>query len=989
MRFWITRTTVAVALALVCASGVSAQATGSIVGSVVDRQTMAPVEGAHVQVLGTDAAVLANREGRFVLPRVPVGTVTLRVRSIGYASAEQTVTVGDGATVTQDIQLQPQAVALEGLVVVGYGTQRREEITGAVASVSADQFVAGPARNAASLIVGRIPGLAVTTPSGDPRANPQISLRGITTVRGSRSPLVLIDGIPGSLATVAPQDIESIDVLKDGSAAAVYGSRASNGVILITTRRHEGGAPTIRYEGYVDQQTIYNRPDFLQAADYRRLIGEGYEFDDWGFQTDWLAEVLRNPVSHRHSVTVAGGGLNTNYTGSVTYEDRQGIAKRSEVDFLTARANVGHAMFDGRLHADLNLLTRIQNSFEGPNFAYMWRQALIRNPTDRIRNDEGTWQERSGYFYINPLGQINEQHGNAENRTLRLHGVLTYRPIDNLRLSLLTGTQRGSTLSGNATTHRHYNTVVGNAGGEAYRWSGSNEAQTLEFTSTYADNIQNHNFTLLGGYSYQRESDESFWFSTYDFPTDLFGYHNLGVSAAMGRGQAGVGSGAGAHKTIGFFSRLNYDWSNRYLLMLSTRYEGDSRFGADHQWGMFPAVQVGWRLSQEPFLRDRFEFLNDVKLRAGFGVTGMAPTDRYLHEASYRYAARFPFEGQWVQGLIPARNPNPDLRWEKKEETNIGIDFSVLDYRLSGSLDYYQRDTKDLLFDYSVPVPPYLFGSIRANVGVMRNSGMEAELTYDVIRRANMRWSTSANWSTNSNKLVRLSDDAFQTSDWFVDGHTGEPIQQWTHRIEVGQPIGNFWGWKSVDIDAEGYWIVQNKDGEPIPINLATQDDRHILGNGIPQHYAAWINNVSFGAFDLSTTMRGAFGYQILNFQRMYYENPKILHYNMLRSAFEPVYGKRLLNNDLAYVSHYIEDGDFWKVDNVTLGYTVNPGQLPGLANVLTGARLYLSARNLWTITGYRGVDPEVPVLGLAPGNDHRDTYPTTRHFTMGVNLTF
>jgi hypothetical protein len=386
---------------------------------------------------------------------------------------------------------------------------------------------------------------------------------------------------------------------------------------------------------------------------------------------------------------------------------------------------------------------------------------------------------------------------------------------------------------------------------------------------------------------------------------------------------------------------------------------------------------------------DGVDWVSDLKLRGGYGVTGIAPNNSYLSLTSYRFGSRFLYNNEWVQGISPSRNPNPDLRWERKDEINLGIDYSLFDYRLSGSLDVYQRDTRDMLYNYSVPVPPYLFGSMLANVGHMQNKGIEAMLSYDVINSENFRWTSSANWSTNRNQLVSLSNEAFQTADFFYAGGTGEPIQQSTHRIDVGGPIGNFFGYKSVDIDDNGEWIVMSKEGERIPIADVHEDDRQVLGNGIPKQYAAWNNTAEYKNFDLSVNMRGAFGFQILNFQRMYYENPTILQYNMLRSALDPVYGKRTVDYDLAYVSYYVENGDYWKVDNATLGYTFGDTALGATSGVLSGARIYISGNNLLTLTGYKGMDPEVNTNGLTPGSDQRDKYPTTRMFTAGIRLSF
>jgi TonB-linked SusC/RagA family outer membrane protein len=552
------------------------------------------------------------------------------------------------------------------------------------------------------------------------------------------------------------------------------------------------------------------------------------------------------------------------------------------------------------------------------------------------------------------------------------------------------GTSRGTSMGGDATTFRHVNTTQSGNNGTAYRYANSSVDRVLELTGTYARNLDGHNFTLLGGYGYQDFMNDNFNASTYDFPTNLFSYHQLQRGDALGEGKATLNSGKSSYKLIGFFSRLNYDWDNRFLLMGSIRYEGNSRFGADHKWGLFPAVSAGWRLTEESFL-EGLSFVNDLKLRVGYGVTGIAPSLSYLSLTSYGYTGRFLYNGRWVQGLAPTRNPNPDLRWERKDEINVGVDFARFENRLTGSFDAYQRDNRDMLYNYSVPVPPYLYGSMRANVGHMQNRGFEAELSYNVIRTDDFRWLSGVNWSTNKNKLVSLSNKMYEAASFFYpsEAYTGEPIQQSTHRIDIGGPIGNFYGYKSVDIDDDGVWVVLNKDGERISINDVTEEDRHILGNGVPKHHLSWNNTAQYKNFDLNLNMRGAFGFQILNFQEMYYANPTILQYNMLKSAFDPVYGKRPVNYDLAYVSYYVEDGDYWKMDNVTLGYTLGPDALRLIPGVLSNARIYVSGRNLYTFTGYKGLDPEVSTSGLFPGNDNRDKYPTTRTFTAGVSLTF
>ncbi|HEX6600234.1 MAG TPA: SusC/RagA family TonB-linked outer membrane protein [Gemmatimonadaceae bacterium] len=992
MRTWIFRLTIAVALAVAIVAPASAQQTGEITGTVRDSASGQPLPGAQILIPGSRLGTTVNAMGQYTLRNVPAGQTTVRAQRLGYAFAERTVTVPAGGSVTVDFTVSARAVLLNKVVAVGYGTQKEEQITSAVSSVDAKDFNQTPAKDAASLISGKIPGLAVTAPTGDPRAGTEISLRGVTTLIGPTSPLVLIDGVPGDLNTVAPQDIDQISVLKDASAAAIYGSRASNGVVLITTKRYDGGAPTIRYDAYVSRSTIYKRPEFLTAADYRSLIGQGYDFQDFGATTNWQDAVLRSPISSRQNVSLTGGSGATSYTASFNYENTQGIFDRSDKRSMTARINLNQSMFADRLRAEFNMLTGINDQFIGPDYNYIWRQTLIRNPTDSTVDVNGAYMERGTYFYTNPLGLLNEDNGTDEGRDLRLNGTLKYSPIDKVNLSLLAGTERYSDLSGEATTFQHVNTTQSGLDGTASRGTGSSTDHILELTGTYTPTFGDHHATLLGGYSYQDFEDEGFSAYNYGFPTDLFGYNQLQQGSALTGGQASMSSYKSSYKLIGYFTRLNYDWQNRFLLNGSLRYEGNSRFGAAHKWGMFPAISAGWRLANEQFVRRAAPWINELKLRVGYGVTGIAPTSSYLSLTSFRYRNKFLYNGEWVQGLEPARNPNPDLRWERKSEINTGIDYAVLDSRLNGSLDVYQRDTRDMLYNYSVPVPPYLYGSILANVGHMSNKGIEAQVNFDVIRRPTASWTTSVNWSKNSNRLVSLSNDVFQTADYFYTGYTGEPIQQSTHRVDIGGPIGNFYGYKSVDIDTAGHWIVLDSAGNRISIDDAKEKDKHVIGNGLPKQYLSWNNSARYHNWDLNVNMRGAFGYQILNFQRMFYENPTITQYNMLKSAFDNVYGKRPVNYDLAYVSYYIENGDYWKVDNVTLGYTLGKGALKLLGGAVSDARLYVSGSNLLTITGYKGLDPEVSTRGtdgLSPGDDQRDKYPTTRMFTTGLSVRF
>ncbi|MEI6950235.1 TonB-dependent receptor [Paraflavisolibacter sp. H34] len=976
-------------------------------GLITDAKTNEPLSGATILVKGTKQGATTDDSGKFSLSVSDNGT--LLVSYAGYAAQE--IAVKNRTSIS--IQLNKEASNLNEVVVIGYGTQKRKEVTSAVATVKADDFTQGVARDAGQLIQGKVAGVSVATTSGDPTAASQIQLRGTNSLIGGSTPLVLIDGIPGSLNTVAPEDIESIDVLKDGSAAAIYGTRGTNGVILITTVKRKGGnrAPVLTYNGNVSVQSIARKMEFLNAEDYRRLTSQGVAGfnqdkdpnapgysnlagtnDEFGSSTDWLDVITRTPISHTHNLSLQGGNAQTSYTASLNYRDMEGLFLKSDNRQLVARVDISHSMFNNKLKFNANLINRSRKSYSGANYSYIYRQALIRNPTEPIYTTTGDWYERNVYFYDNPLRSIEETQGENRISELRLNGSVTFSPIKDLNMKLLVSGNKTNALSGYYETWNHRASVDGNRPGSASRSTGLNRDELLEFTTDYARTIGDHRITALGGYSYQYAAEEGFSAQNSNFPSDLFTYNNLGAGDAFalrGRvsplGATGMSSNKEDWKLIGFFGRLNYAFNDRYMAMASLRHEGSSKFGKNYQWGNFPAVSLGWRINREAFM-ENVKAVNDLKLRAGYGITGTIPNSPYLSLITLTYGSRFLYNGNWIQQIAPTSNPNPNLRWEKKLEWNFGLDFAVLNNRISGSVDAYQRDTRDMLYNYSVPTPPYLSGSMLYNAAEMRNRGLEVLVNVLPVKKKDFEWSSNITYSTNRNTLLSLKADISPKAiDYLNAGGTGEPIQESTHRNFVGGPIGTFFGYKSVDIAADSTWIIEGEDGKPKSMKNSTPLDKKVLGNGVPKHILGWNNSFRFKQWDLNINMRGAFGYQILNFQKMFYANPKINQYNMLKSAFDPVYGKTPIFADLAYVSYYIEQGDHLKIDNVSLGYTLNTKG----SKILKNARVYVAGLNLLTITGYSGIDPEVNRLGLSPGIDDRDKYPTTRMFTLGGNFTF
>ncbi len=967
----------------------TALAQQKVTGKVKDSSGE-PVIGASVVVKGNNTmGTITDFDGNFMLD-VPAKSV-LVISYIGYVTQE-VPTAGKNSL---EIVLKEDTKTLDEVVVIGYGTQRKGDVTSSVASVKADNFVKGAVKDVGQLIQGKVAGLAITNPNGDPTGSTQIRLRGTNTIGGANTaPLVLIDGIPGELGTVAPEDVESVDVLKDGSAAAIYGTRGTNGVILITTKQAKGvDINQVEYNGYVSTSLIAKKLDMLNADEFRTL----YPDQDHGADTDWIDEISRTPVSHVHNLSLMGGNSKTNYIANLNYASRQGIMKKSDFESFQGRIEVTHRMFDDKLKLKFGLFgkkNQMESTTSGGSFrGWVYGQATRRNPTDPVRNEDGTWNENVSKFeYENPLALLYEAEGNVKKTQLRYNGNIVYNPIKDLTLSAVFSYIRDNMNRGYGETLNHISALRDGLAGWSSVGAYTKMEKLMELTAQYNKEIGAHKFSVLGGYSYNETDFEELWIDNYGFQDDYFGgWHNIGIGSALKDGKANIGSKKTPTNLIGFFGRATYSFKNRYLLMGALRYEGASQlWGTDNAWGLFPSISVGWRITEEAFMKNQ-KIFDDLKLRVGYGVTGSQPKDPFLGVAMLKYGSYAFVNGNWVQTIVPASNPNPDLKWEEKKETNIGLDFVSWGGRLSGSIDYYNRDVDGLIYEYGVPTPPNLYNKTMANVGTMRNRGVEVLVTVVPVQNKDFEWSTTGTFSLNSNKLISLSGSIFKSDyDYFNTGtveYSGQVAD--SHRVQVGESIGNFYGFKVVDVDSEGRWIYEDRNGELVNYKDFTHapEDKHVIGNGLPKWYAGWNNTLRYKNFDLNVTMRGAFGFQIINGGRMNYENVKNSRFeNRLKSVNDLVFGKHTLSPEVEpeFNSYYVEDGDYWKIDNITLGYSF--GQV---GKYIKSLRIYGSVLNALTITGYKGIDPEVSTDGLTPGYDTRDRYPSVRSFTFGVNVKF
>lgn len=905
----------------------TALAQQKVTGKVKDSSGE-PVIGASVVVKGNNTmGTITDFDGNFMLD-VPAKSV-LVISYIGYVTQE-VPTAGKNSL---EIVLKEDTKTLDEVVVIGYGTQRKGDVTSSVASVKADNFVKGAVKDVGQLIQGKVAGLAITNPNGDPTGSTQIRLRGTNTIGGANTaPLVLIDGIPGELGTVAPEDVESVDVLKDGSAAAIYGTRGTNGVILITTKQAKGvDINQVEYNGYVSTSLIAKKLDMLNADEFRTL----YPDQDHGADTDWIDEISRTPVSHVHNLSLMGGNSKTNYIANLNYASRQGIMKKSDFESFQGRIEVTHRMFDDKLKLKFGLFgkkNQMESTTNGGSFrGWVYGQATRRNPTDPVRNEDGTWNENVSKFeYENPLALLYEAEGNVKKTQLRYNGNIVYNPIKDLTLSAVFSYIRDNMNRGYGETLNHISALRDGLAGWSSVGAYTKMEKLMELTAQYSKEIGAHKFTVLGGYSYNETDFEELWIDNYGFQDDYFcGWHNIGIGSALKDGKANIGSKKTPTNLIGFFGRATYSFKNRYLLMGALRYEGASQlWGTDNAWGLFPSVSVGWRITEEAFMKNQ-KIFDDLKLRVGYGVTGSQPKNPFLGVAMLKYGSYAFVNGNWIQTIVPASNPNPDLKWEEKKETNIGLDFVSWGGRLSGSIDYYNRDVDGLIYEYGVPTPPNLYNKTMANGGTMRNRGVEVLVTVVPVQNKDFEWSTTGTFSLNSNKLISLSGSIFKSDyDYFNTGtveYSGQVAD--SHRVQVGESIGNFYGFKVVDVDSEGRWIYEDRNGELVNYKDFTHapEDKHVIGNGLPKWYAGWNNTLRYKNFDLNVTMRGAFGFQIINGGRMNYENVKNSRFeNRLKSVNDLVFGKHTLSSEVEpeFNSYYVENGDYWKIDNITLGYS-------------------------------------------------------------------
>ena len=984
----------AVALAGLFLQGTELFAQGGYEVKGVVNDAMGPVVGATVLESGTANGASTGLDGDFVL-KVSSADAIVEVSCIGYAT--QTFRASEMPAV---ITLSEDAMFLDDVVVIGYGSQKKKEVTGSVASVKAEDFNAGVKTSPVGLLQGKVAGLNIIRTTSDPtNTGFSVQIRGFSTLdKGAgTSPLYIVDGVPVSnIDNISPDEIASMDVLKDGSAAAIYGTRGTNGVIIITTKRGDNFSEVantrVEYSGYASLSMRNGDTGMATPEEFVKLndlsggaVTPTIHQDENGnvILTDWMDALTRDvALTHSHNVAISGSSSKFNYRAAVAYKNAEGIARNNNREEVIAKIAASQKALDGwlELQYDLSYMHYRNDYFCGD-----FKQAAILNPTLPIYDSS----KKNGYYQPqgtgihNPVEQMNQKESYQDGNYFRgsVKATVNIKPVEGLRVSGFAAFEEGDNRK--FWFNKTINTDIENSG-KAGRGSDFNVSKLFEVTADYSRTFGRHHVAAVAGFSYQNFLYDGQEISNKGFPTEAMKYYQIGNGDAE-KTYLGASSYRNSNTLAAGFARVNYSYAEKYLASVSLRREGSSRFGANNKWGWFPAVSLGWRITGEDFMSDK-EWCNDLKLRAGFGVTGNNLGSDLKSVAMLSNGGTFWYNGAYVYTYGVSQNVNPDLRWEKKYEYNLGLDYAFIDSRIYGSLDIYYRQTRDLLWDYEVPTPPYQYPTLLANAGQMDSYGIELAISGVPVKTENWTWTTTPTISFNRNIITKLSDPSkgFNYKQTTSGGVGENGIMNTNTQILVeGQSVGAFYGYKFLAIK-DGNWYFKTPAGGVVDTSTAAEAYRQVIGNAQPLFTFGWNNSVRWKNLDASVFFRGVYGNDVLNLTRWAY-GPR-------SSAADNVFMKDIskkgtvLSNKTLFTDYYLEDGSYIKLDNVTVGYTFRFKENSLMENL----RIYLTGQNLLTITKYSGQDPEVNTTGVwNAGIDYCDFYPTVANIQLGLNISF
>lgn len=963
-------------------------AQSNVSGTVKDANGE-PLIGVSVLEVGTQNGAVTDMYGNYKLNVKP--GAKLKISYIGFTP--QTVKAGFNS----QIVLQEDNTALNEVVVVGYGTMRRKDVTSSITTVKAEDLNQGVFTDPGQMLQGKVPGLVVSS-TADPNGSPTITLRGASTLRtGAMSPYYVVDGIPGvDISIVSPEDIESIDVLRDATATAIYGSKAANGVIIITTKKGAEEKTNVSYNGYVAFDNILKKYDVCTADDLRQYAKDNnITLKDGGANTDWQDEVLRTGISHNHNVNISGGNGSTNYMISADLRKREGVIKMTGFDRFNVRSLVSTKTLKDHLTVSIGANMMYGKHFgvpSGNEGASVLDAMNYYSPTNAIKNADGTWTVGSGSKNYNPLALMEENKSETVWKRNQFVGKTALELWKGFVWSV------NYSWSNYQSTYSAYNTRnsqlegIGNKNGQATRNTYFGREQTFETYLNYDFKVGKSKWGLMGGYSWEeKKNNDGFGLSVEGYYNDDLGWYNMSYAQTILGVQNSVQSGyLEKVRNISFYGRVNYSFDSRYMLQATIRRDGSSVFGKNNRWGTFPSVSAAWNITEEKFMQNQHIFDN-LKLRAGYGISGNAMGfDVYSSYNTYGASGTFVYDGKTYRTYGATKNANPDLKWESTGMLNIGLDFAFLKGRLNGTVEVYHKKTKDLIWSYPVSTTQYIYGWIDANVGEMTNKGIEFTLNAVPVRTKNFMWSTTLNLSHNKNTVDKMQNETFHTTN-LTQGDpmvAGVSADGWTQRIMEGEPIGTFYTYQYAGIvngRSEYYVLDENGNRTGETTNNPSLKDRSITGCAQPKLNAGWNNTLTYKNWSLNAFITGVFGNDVYNSARAHYTSAQMFSdgKNVL---------KEFLNNPASDASgslpsdRFIEKGSYVRLQTLSLSYTFRNC----FNDWIQDLTLYGTANNLFTITNYKGLDPEVNMGGIDPGIDYRwSRYPHTRTFMVGVKINF
>lgn len=952
-----------------------------------------PLIGVNVVEKGTTNGTVTDLDGNYTL-RVAKGK-TLVFSYIGFLSQEVVV---NGAKV--NVTLKEDTETLDEVVVIGYGSMARKDVTSSITTVKADQLNVGVFSDAASMLQGKVAGLTITT-TGDPNGSPSITLRGSSSLRTGQAmqPYYVIDGIPGvDISIVAPDDIESIDVLRDATATAIYGSKAANGVIIINTKKGKHGAErtNVSYSGYVAFDNILNTLDMASADDlraYAEATGATLA-NDMGANTNWQDEVLRTAISTNHNLSINGGAGKTTYMASINYQDREGVITGSSMDRLNVRSLVTTKVLKDRLELSAGVNAKYGKAIGVPmnnEGASVLDAMNYFSPMLPVRNEDGSWTTGSGSKNYNPLSLIYENTSETMYKNTQLLGKASLEIIEGLKWNVnYSFTNNQSTYSA-YDSHNTQLEGISAYNGRATRNTYFGHEHIFETFGNYDTTINDiHKLSVMAGYSWEEKmSNDGFGLTVHDFYDDVLKWNQLTYASTID-GIPAVQSGTKETiRNISFYGRASYSFNNKYMIQATVRRDGSSVFGKNNQWGTFPSVSVAWNITEENFMKNQNLFDN-LKFRLGYGVSGNAlGFGAYTAIATYGASGFFNYNGKQWRTLAATKNANPDLKWETTGMFNVGLDYGLLNGRLSGTIEFYNKKTKDLIWNYPVSTNLYPFGDIAANVGEITNQGIEISINAVPVQTKNFTWNTTVTLSHNKNTVNRLSNDKFEVGV-FTQGDpmvAGVSSEGYTQRIIEGEPLGTFFTYEFAGFNDAGkatYYVRDENTGERTgeTTEQPGYKDRTITGCAQPKLNFGWNNTFNYKNWNATVFFTGVFGNDIYNGTRANYMSPEMLAggKNVLKEFLDNPTTSASLPSD-----RFIENGSYLRLSTLSLGYTFK-----NFNGWLQNLQLYVTCNNLFTITGYKGLDPEVNMGGIDPGIDYRwSVYPHTRTTMVGVKINF